>query len=89
MNKNLNRELIWHLRYQESLINAALDTELDEKKLNALAFHLTQFEKILTSSLPQGGGWLRLSCLRKKFSRLFTFWRISEKKCAMSELPIS
>lgn len=41
MNKNVNREFIWHLRYQESLINALLDVNLDEKALNVLAFHLS------------------------------------------------
>lgn len=79
MNKNLNREFIWHLLYQESLINAALDTDIDEKNLKALMFHTTKFEKILTGALSHRERKCVCPICDKKFYAYLPFGEIPRK----------
>lgn len=86
MDKTLYREFIWHLRYSESLFDAMRNINVDEKFLNELALHIAQIEKISVNSLPQGGGAVHMSCLRRKILYVFAFRRISAKKCRVSEL---
>ena len=56
MNKDLQRQFIWHLRYIESLFDATLDVDVAEENLKTLAFHTSQLEKSLSNALSTRGG---------------------------------
>lgn len=89
MDKNLYRTLRWHLLYCESLLDVARDIKVDEEILKLLVLQTAQIEKILSADLPQGGGAVRLSCLRREIVFFHAFLLgTSVFKCAMSKLQI-
>lgn len=55
MGKNFNREIMWHLRYIESLVDAFNDTDINEEIFQKAAFNMVSIEKVLNDALPQGG----------------------------------
>lgn len=76
MNLNLYRQFLWHLLYTESLLEANLDSNVDEENVKALATSVAQKEGILTNILKTGGSsCLPLSCMWRKNSFLFAVWR--------------